>query len=362
MMQARWYSPQSGTFRSRDTWAGDLNTPVTLNRYTYANNNPIRYWDPSGRIGCSTGSDLCFNGTGQRVVTSEGELVTPGTADTFSTNHVSGGLCAGQSGCRRIAAKTLGLVDSETVVLTASGSTGQSLSEDFLVLLDGRGLHEYVRVRGTDALELWGDFSRTDGIDWARPCGVNLECREFINGYEEIVHLPIDHFLALRAHLHDNPSLLEQSPYDWYADGCSIPFNAYPGSLDGSCLRHDFSYTNARFAADEFELPAFIDVERSYIAESLKQRPDEHLRRDIRSGYGQSPTQVLPPQWWAGTVYFGVAVDFGWFLPSGKKAFEAEYTTDRGENFDPTYGAWSAESVNSYYMQSLIEIALGSGS
>jgi hypothetical protein len=47
-MQARWYSPGTATFRSRDTFAGHLNTPVSLNRHTYAGNNPIRYWDPTG--------------------------------------------------------------------------------------------------------------------------------------------------------------------------------------------------------------------------------------------------------------------------------------------------------------------------
>ena len=48
LMQARWYTPGTATFRRRDTYAGNLNTPVTLNRYTYANNNPVRYSDPRG--------------------------------------------------------------------------------------------------------------------------------------------------------------------------------------------------------------------------------------------------------------------------------------------------------------------------
>ena len=40
--------PQTTTFRSRDTFAGDLNRPTSLNRYQYAGNNPIRHWDPTG--------------------------------------------------------------------------------------------------------------------------------------------------------------------------------------------------------------------------------------------------------------------------------------------------------------------------
>jgi hypothetical protein len=33
---------------SRDTWAGSYENPVTLNRFSYAHNNPIMYTDPSG--------------------------------------------------------------------------------------------------------------------------------------------------------------------------------------------------------------------------------------------------------------------------------------------------------------------------
>ena len=48
-MGARWYQPTTATFVSRDTNFGRLDTPVSLNRYTYANNNPIGYFDPTGR-------------------------------------------------------------------------------------------------------------------------------------------------------------------------------------------------------------------------------------------------------------------------------------------------------------------------
>ncbi len=35
-------------FISEDTYEGELNTPLSLNQYTYAHNNPLRYTDPSG--------------------------------------------------------------------------------------------------------------------------------------------------------------------------------------------------------------------------------------------------------------------------------------------------------------------------
>jgi len=48
-MGARWYQPATGSFASRDTLAGLLGTPVSLNRYTYAFADPLGFADPDGR-------------------------------------------------------------------------------------------------------------------------------------------------------------------------------------------------------------------------------------------------------------------------------------------------------------------------
>jgi RHS repeat-associated protein len=47
-MAARWYNPNTGTFTTRDTHAGQPGTYATLNKYTYALNNPLTYNDPTG--------------------------------------------------------------------------------------------------------------------------------------------------------------------------------------------------------------------------------------------------------------------------------------------------------------------------
>ena len=113
-MEARWYSPGSATFRSRDTYAGNLNTPVSLNRYTYAHNNPIRYWDPTGRNACGTGvADFCSG----KVVTSTGVRIDPKavTSNTSLASDISVGHCAGKSDCRPMVATS-----GEAVVVPAS--------------------------------------------------------------------------------------------------------------------------------------------------------------------------------------------------------------------------------------------------
>lgn len=55
-MGARWMSPAMGVFTSRDSYAGKLTTPASLNRYSYANGNPTTMWDPSGHSAEPSGS------------------------------------------------------------------------------------------------------------------------------------------------------------------------------------------------------------------------------------------------------------------------------------------------------------------
>jgi RHS repeat-associated protein len=47
--QQRYYRPNLGRFNRVDPWEGDPLRPVTLNKYLYANGNPLAYIDPDGR-------------------------------------------------------------------------------------------------------------------------------------------------------------------------------------------------------------------------------------------------------------------------------------------------------------------------
>jgi RHS repeat-associated protein len=47
--KARYYDPQLGLFLSRDPFEGYDNTPLSLHRYLYAYQNPMKYVDPDGR-------------------------------------------------------------------------------------------------------------------------------------------------------------------------------------------------------------------------------------------------------------------------------------------------------------------------
>jgi RHS repeat-associated protein len=45
---ARWYDPAVGRFIQADTIVPEPGNPQSLNRYSYALNNPMRYTDPDG--------------------------------------------------------------------------------------------------------------------------------------------------------------------------------------------------------------------------------------------------------------------------------------------------------------------------
>jgi RHS repeat-associated protein len=47
-LRARHYAPGMGRFLTRDTWPGEVNRPLSLNRWGYVEGNPVRYSDPSG--------------------------------------------------------------------------------------------------------------------------------------------------------------------------------------------------------------------------------------------------------------------------------------------------------------------------
>ncbi|KZE40469.1 hypothetical protein AV540_25735, partial [Brevibacillus parabrevis] len=47
-LRARYYDPKMGRFISEDTYKGQVDNPLSLNRYTYTHNNPLRFVDPTG--------------------------------------------------------------------------------------------------------------------------------------------------------------------------------------------------------------------------------------------------------------------------------------------------------------------------
>ncbi|MGT2973223.1 RHS repeat-associated core domain-containing protein, partial [Streptococcus azizii] len=49
-LRARYYDSQAGTFLTEDSYQGELDDPLSQNRYSYVHNNPVNYTDPSGHF------------------------------------------------------------------------------------------------------------------------------------------------------------------------------------------------------------------------------------------------------------------------------------------------------------------------
>ena len=67
-LRARYYDPSAGRFTQMDVWSGKLCTPITLNKYIYADADPVNGIDPSGYF---TMSGL-MSGLGARFISSAG--------------------------------------------------------------------------------------------------------------------------------------------------------------------------------------------------------------------------------------------------------------------------------------------------
>ena len=49
-LNARFYDPETARFIQQDSYSGNIYDPLSLNLYTYSNNNPISYYDPTGHF------------------------------------------------------------------------------------------------------------------------------------------------------------------------------------------------------------------------------------------------------------------------------------------------------------------------
>jgi len=57
-LRARYYSPNSGRFLTRDSYDGTSGNPISQNHYLYTHGNPVMYTDPSGHLILNTAATL----------------------------------------------------------------------------------------------------------------------------------------------------------------------------------------------------------------------------------------------------------------------------------------------------------------
>ena len=73
---ARFYSPSLGRFISADTVIPGARNPMAWDRFSYVQNNPLRYIDPSGHIACELVGE-CTSDDTDGALDSESDVLVP---------------------------------------------------------------------------------------------------------------------------------------------------------------------------------------------------------------------------------------------------------------------------------------------
>jgi len=83
-MRARYYNSAIRRFVNQDVLFGDLNPGISLNRFAFANGNPVSLMDPFGMM-----ADFSGNGTATYAINSQGNLSVSGSLyESDGVNHL----------------------------------------------------------------------------------------------------------------------------------------------------------------------------------------------------------------------------------------------------------------------------------
>lgn len=96
-LRARYYDPSLGRFLNEDTYTGDINNPLSLNLYTYAENNPVIYADPTGNWCSATVNGKYYSHPGECNGSGSGQnYVKDSNAVNFGRQVYEAGKVVGQ--------------------------------------------------------------------------------------------------------------------------------------------------------------------------------------------------------------------------------------------------------------------------
>jgi len=131
-MNARYYLPGTGRFLSADTIVPDPVNPQQFNRYSYVNNNPLKFTDPSGHC-AEYGDDACWS-LYDRIVNvcpecrADAVIFMNTTLDTYSHDYMKSVFTKVNDGWRPpIYTGEKSSITSKDIA--ATGATGLSMTE-----------------------------------------------------------------------------------------------------------------------------------------------------------------------------------------------------------------------------------------
>ena len=134
-VNARYYNSTTGRFITEDTYIGKYYDPLSLNRYTYCHNNPLRYTNPSGH---GLFSSLALKFLGGAVFGAVAEVVSQKLFEkkekidwkAVAYEAVVGGVSAAVGGVigKKLASKTTGSATKKIVKSAVAAGVSESSS------------------------------------------------------------------------------------------------------------------------------------------------------------------------------------------------------------------------------------------
>jgi hypothetical protein len=122
------YDPATGRFQTKDSWQGDYNRPLSLNRWNYVHSNPVNYLDPTGkRPVCVFWAGWNQASIEKRVDYAE-KIVSPNSSDEINT-YVAAAIaiqCAGRDEWRN---KNSGIGSAQITQNQATTKYGEAIPE-----------------------------------------------------------------------------------------------------------------------------------------------------------------------------------------------------------------------------------------
>jgi RHS repeat-associated protein len=138
-LRSRYYDPAIGRFTQQDAWGyANPSDPLSLNLYTYANNNPIMYMDSSGRFAILATIGIVAIGTLVGGALDLGSQLIANGGDFETVNWRSVGASA-----------AAGAVTTGMGILTGGLSLGATGTIAAGALIAGEGYFVYNAVNGT---------------------------------------------------------------------------------------------------------------------------------------------------------------------------------------------------------------------
>jgi RHS repeat-associated protein len=155
-LRDRYYDSQMGRFIRRDTYEGQIANPITMQRYIYANGNPVSFLDPTGQF--SIGGTLATIGILATLATTAGYLTVP------SFSPIGDGI----SQTRAMAIETNVVRFANRLALADSNGNAMHVAELMSYAAIQINPTKWMRDRKTraDYLRIISDVLTGDGFNW----------------------------------------------------------------------------------------------------------------------------------------------------------------------------------------------------